>query len=628
MKEFSCITITVLLLLTVDFCEAGRRNRLSGRGGRGERAVAAGRKLPKQDKSFFGDDTESGGAGAFQVGKKSRGESLSVNAYAGKKGYGYGSTNDCDICKTEGKPEELTLTYSSNGQNSFYQGEEYASCREGEYPSSARVSVGGETIEVRDGETITVTTIKGAITSFEFLDDSSSDCFIHTSCSVPIVNGDQIGPWIVGDGEDECEPPTAPPTTKNCDICNSDGKKEKPEELTLTYSSNGQNSFYQGEDYASCREGDYPTSARVSVGGETIEVSDGETITIPVNGGAVTSFEFLDDSSSDDSSSDESSSDDSIRNCFIHTSCSVPIVNGDQIGPWIVGDGEDGCEPPPCVVCDRNNKKTVTELILRYNTDGMNSEYQGEGYASCRKGTYPDDTRVRVNGETFNLKNGEEFTITPDGGAETSFEFLDDDDEDCFIHTSCSVPIVPGDQIGPFEIIGDSDCKKKDEECISATVRTDDEDNVVIDVTFDYADLSMDRPFVDNCNDRDENCPITDLSPKRSDFIGFYPCDAALDKTPFSIEPTIWSYTCYDDIRNGKVGQCRREGDATAAATITFDDETVPVFGSQGVYSTIGEIMEKGGGCYIVLLNRINGFSAPPYYNICEGNTIEIPPMN
>jgi len=108
------------------------------------------------------------------------------------------------------------------------------------------------------------------------------------------------------------------------------------------------------------------------------------------------------------------------------------------------------------------------------------------------------------------------------------------------------------------------------------------------------------------------------LEPYASDWIGLYPCSDAYSVPPFNKEPKVWAYTCYDRM-------CRYDTDATPSGNITFDDETLPFFGSQGIYKKIRDLEP---GCYVVLLNRIEGLSAPPYYGICEGNEIMIGPSS
>jgi len=398
----------------------------------------------------------------------------------------------------------------------------------------------------------------------------------------------------------------------SCVICNKNNKN-KPDELTLTYNPNGKNSAFQGMGKASCREREYPENARVTVNeDEEFDVEEGASITISLDGGAYTYFWF-----------DDTEDEIDFYECFIHTSCSAPIVKGDQIGPWIIGDGDEDCEKPPtpeCPCCDICTGGKPGYLTLKYHSVGADSEYQTADQASCGEGEYPEEATITVEGETLELEDGDEFTITARGGkfgAFTTFRF--EDIPNCYIHTSCSAPLIPGDQIGPFEVIGGPGCDKSQcSECINAVV-TEVDGETVIDVTFDYTNLSVDRDFVDNCADADADCPITDLAPKGSDWIGFYPCDAQEQTPPFRTEPEIWAYTCYDS-------NCRDAPEATSEALVSFSDKTIPAFGTQSpLHKTIEQLTKNGGGCYIVLLNRIDGFSAPPYYNICKGNEITLP---
>eukprot|EP00546_Thalassionema_frauenfeldii_P000152 CAMPEP_0178935594 /NCGR_PEP_ID=MMETSP0786-20121207/24644_1 /TAXON_ID=186022 /ORGANISM="Thalassionema frauenfeldii, Strain CCMP 1798" /LENGTH=536 /DNA_ID=CAMNT_0020613783 /DNA_START=27 /DNA_END=1637 /DNA_ORIENTATION=- len=404
----------------------------------------------------------------------------------------------------------------------------------------------------------------------------------------------------------------------SCVICDKQNKN-KPTELILQYMADGQNSAFQPAGKATCREGDYPEIARIVVDETYVyEIEDGDMFKI-FPSGANTYFEIV--------PTGPAVFDDDI-NCYIHTSCSVPIVVGDQIGPFLVV-GDDECEPPEepecpsCEVCDTGRPEMLT---LKYNSAGVNSEYQPEKKASCRAGMYPASTMLTVEGDTFDVVDGTTFTITPQFGsfsAETDFKFSAASDMDCYIHTSCSVPIVPGDQIGPFEVIGDEDCPPPPDRCIEAEIGVGDDGETIVTVTFDYANLTPDRKWAENCDSRDDDCPDFDLTPLPSDWVGFYPCeDKNMEPIGFSREPSFWAYTCYD--RN-----CRRDPpeSATSDATIVFDDDTMPSFGTAptGSYKSIAQIEAAGGGCYVVLLNKIDGFSAPPYYNLCEGNEIMFP---
>eukprot|EP00546_Thalassionema_frauenfeldii_P001092 CAMPEP_0178935948 /NCGR_PEP_ID=MMETSP0786-20121207/24861_1 /TAXON_ID=186022 /ORGANISM="Thalassionema frauenfeldii, Strain CCMP 1798" /LENGTH=202 /DNA_ID=CAMNT_0020614217 /DNA_START=231 /DNA_END=839 /DNA_ORIENTATION=+ len=158
--------------------------------------------------------------------------------------------------------------------------------------------------------------------------------------------------------------------------------------------------------------------------------------------------------------------------------------------------------------------------------------------------------------------------------------------------------------------------------CIQAVPGKDSNGSIIITVDIHYSNLDPDtRDYVDNCErDDDPHCPITDLTPLPSDWFGIYPCSARdpwpLASSPsFNFQPMAWAYTCY-------TGNCRRAENATSDTTIVFADDTAPLFGTEGYFHQ--PVSTLPPGCYTVLLNRIEGWSAPPYYNICAGNDFVI----
>mmetsp|Transcript_9601 Transcript_9601/g.14820 ORF Transcript_9601/g.14820 Transcript_9601/m.14820 type:complete len:487 (-) Transcript_9601:91-1551(-) len=437
----------------------------------------------------------------------------------------------------------------------------------------------------------------------------------------------------------------------DCEICSRNNKDNKPTSLMIQYSSNGVNSYYQNANKATCTEGTYPSSTTISVDGfGDFDVSDGDTFVLNGHFGAETTFEIEDSDS-----------------CMFHTSCSVPLVAGDQIGPFLILGSDEICssggeeEDSECVICDESNKVRPEFLTVRYHADGANSKYQNENKASCRSGSYPNQSTITAEGQTFDVSDGEIFSLYPRGDrfdAETDFTWSDSNTE-CYIHTSCSVPLVVGDRIGPFEILAGNDCEISSEipsqtpsaapsmmpsekpstqpsgspsgspsvlpsfmpsdkpssmpsskpssvpsdipsqapsdSCIEAEVRRLAGNKVVVDIAFSY----------------------NDKGPVASDWVGLYPCEDENLTPPFSKEPAIWAYTCYN--RN-----CRFEPFANGVRNFTFDDATVPNFGTQGIYNKLEDIIAEKPGCYVALLNRIDGDSPPPYYNICIGNEIEL----
>eukprot|EP00547_Thalassionema_nitzschioides_P009602 CAMPEP_0194227058 /NCGR_PEP_ID=MMETSP0156-20130528/42663_1 /TAXON_ID=33649 /ORGANISM="Thalassionema nitzschioides, Strain L26-B" /LENGTH=923 /DNA_ID=CAMNT_0038959531 /DNA_START=133 /DNA_END=2904 /DNA_ORIENTATION=- len=466
----------------------------------------------------------------------------------------------------------------------------------------------------------------------------------------------------------------------DCEICGI-GHKNRPESLTLQYVAQGQESYYQDEEKSTCEGRDYPLSTTViSDYGRVYQLNDGDIFTIEPEDGfdARTIFTFPD-------------FDD--YECEFHTSCSQPLVAGDQHGPFLILPDNDGdCSPPPppsgeCVICDKANKIRPRSLTMRYHVNGENSKHQDSSKASCRAGSYPDDTTLVAAGQTFEeLGDGDIFTLYPEDDdrfeANTEFKFVGAGIV-CTIHTSCSVPLVVGDQIGPFEIMAGNDCELQQtpeftfpptrpptppptpapittptlppspeptrtptsppttmqptsppttmqptspptlltgvptrpptlepttlpptaspstppsDVCIEATVRLF-EGRTVIDIDFNY-------PHLD---------------PLPSDWIGLYPCSDADLVPPFSKEASVWAYTCHDRV-------CRDDDPdtATGMGSFTFDDATQPGYARAAIYDTITELIADAPGCYVVLLNRIDGLSAPPYYGICEGNEIEL----
>lgn len=144
---------------------------------------------------------------------------------------------------------------------------------------------------------------------------------------------------------------------------------------------------------------------------------------------------------------------------------------GDQIGPFLIIGGfgtlgkecnvdpsqttptgpspttapePTGALTPPleqCEICSRDFKNKPLSLLVEYQPDGENSQYQPEDKASCRAGSYPATTTVGVNGQTFGpLGRGDRILLDGQFGANTEFDF--DGANSCTIHTSCSVPLV------------------------------------------------------------------------------------------------------------------------------------------------------------------------------------------
>ena len=125
---------------------------------------------------------------------------------------------------------------------------------------------------------------------------------------------------------------------------------------------------------------------------------------------------------------------------------------------------EDLCLPPvtpTCKICSPSKKVIPAFLNIQYVSNGGNSLYQESGKASCRKGMYPSSTRLTVtnmDGDThFDVVEGTVFKVLGPFDASTKLSFSGGFN-DCYFHTSCSVPLVAGDQIGPFKLLAGNEC--------------------------------------------------------------------------------------------------------------------------------------------------------------------------
>eukprot|EP00548_Thalassiothrix_antarctica_P014264 CAMPEP_0194169326 /NCGR_PEP_ID=MMETSP0154-20130528/4002_1 /TAXON_ID=1049557 /ORGANISM="Thalassiothrix antarctica, Strain L6-D1" /LENGTH=345 /DNA_ID=CAMNT_0038880653 /DNA_START=34 /DNA_END=1068 /DNA_ORIENTATION=- len=167
-----------------------------------------------------------GGKGGDVDATEVRGGKGGTNGKGGK-GQG-GSKRRSRQLKT--KPSTLSLLYTGGvGETSELQGDR-ATCEERQnnpYPEIVVVKVqnteitneSGEDVfdnrnrlKVRSGETFTITGEDGdlgAVTEFMMKGVGEGilkvrNCEIHTSCSVPLQYGDQIGPFTIVGGPDQC----------------------------------------------------------------------------------------------------------------------------------------------------------------------------------------------------------------------------------------------------------------------------------------------------------------------------------------------------------------------------------------------------------------------------------------
>jgi len=245
-----------------------------------------------------------------------------------------------------------------------------------------------------------------------------------------------------------------------------------------------------------------------------------------------------------------------------------------------------------------------------YHSIGTNSVYQPEEKASCRADTYPATTTLTVMDkkgkiyETINISDGEPFTIGVDYDLDSETHFDISDYGDYFIHTSCSVPLVPGDQIGPFFVYAGNDCtyQPQEPECIVPD-KASYTCGEAITVSWDLS--------------QSDDGTGTAFSALMDDWIGIYACDVTADKY---YHAELWKWSCGS---NPNQPACT----ATTSGNIVFD--SLPSYNSNGPHSwPIAPYIIAATGevntCFKAVILRNDGPSVPPYVGMCESTTFEI----
>jgi hypothetical protein len=306
-------------------------------------------------------------------------------------------------------------------------------------------------------------------------------------------------------------------------------------------------------------------------------------------------------------------------------------VNSGDNGGCTVSEDYD----PLCAICDQCNKIRPSFLTFQYKAAGLNSEYQGEKFASCREGAYPEITNIKAYARKDPtqiyydgpISDGDVFTIAaPEGGkfeAETDFEITDWAGGSCFIHTSCSVPLVQGDQIGPLIVMVGTGCEEPATvaptppptspptepptaapKCIM-TPKTNYDCGEDITVTFDFA--------YPESIEADKGALV-------DDWIGIYPCVADGDAVPY-LHSESWLWTCAEFGANFK--SCNEV--ALSAGSVTFKspmaayNDNGPHTWPIAPYHTIADDLTSPiNTCFKAVLLRFDGPSVPPYVKICE----------
>ena len=274
-----------------------------------------------------------------------------------------------------------------------------------------------------------------------------------------------------------------------------------------------------------------------------------------------------------------------------------------------------------CTICDQDNKNKPSALTLIYNPAGVNSAYQDECKATCRADTYPStatitalDKKDNVLGTFSDISAGQSFRFASDEDALdaiTNFQIsgwtggVGDDLNECFIHTSCSQPLVVGDQLGPFEVAAGTGC---DEPPPCLEVELDEytcSENMTIKVSFDWSATT------------NETNPRNDVT-GYDDWIGIYPCDIPEYKHPES-----WLYAC------GEFGQMGSEcTEAPQSGDVTFQSP-MPAYNDAGnhAYPVTPFLLDDEvtvNTCFQAVLLRYDGPSVPPYVKICESQQFNI----
>jgi len=443
-----------------------------------------------------------------------------------------------NICTGNGNIKTLRLRYDLPSSTSSIQGNS-STCIEANYPETVDIKVLGDTLkDISDGFRISLWGRPSLDDKTEFDISGWGTCYIDTSCSVPLVVGDKIGPFLILNGTvaspDTPKPsrsprrtstprptlpprapslkptpkgkdPTTSPTSKPLgkDICKESGKVKT---LKLRYDLPSSTSSFHGET-TTCVNSTYPSSDTVTVFGKPMKVKQGFQINLSGEKRLpdVTEFDFA-----------------TWGKCVIDTSCSVPLIVGDKIGPFVVIDGstvpvtkaptrkasltpqptaqstsqptaqstsqptaqstsqptsqptaESTSQPTsqptaqttaqPTAISSGNSTmrnictggKNIKRLQLRYQLPSATSTIQGES-ATCIQSNYPTSATLTVSGKPLEVTDGEDLILRGFPSLSNKTEFDIDGWGKCHIDTSCSVPLVIGDQIGPFRVLGGS----------------------------------------------------------------------------------------------------------------------------------------------------------------------------
>ena len=162
-----------------------------------------------------------------------------------------------------------------------------------------------------------------------------------------------------------------------------------------------------------------------------------------------------------------------------------------------------------CAICTPENKQRPLRLVVQYVAGlGSISRYQDEDKATCRDQDFPLNGTLAAYGFEYTFEDGFRFELLAPGDkfdAETDFFFSNG--EECYIHTSCSQPLVAGDQIGPFLILEGNDCVYEPSYCGDGNVDEGEECDDGNNIDGDGCQADCTLPFCgDGILDEGEDC--------------------------------------------------------------------------------------------------------------------------
>eukprot|EP00039_Didymoeca_costata_P008615 m.114214 g.114214 ORF g.114214 m.114214 type:complete len:451 (+) comp14158_c1_seq1:2006-3358(+) len=398
----------------------------------------------------------------------------------------------CTVCDKDNKnrPNQLVFEYTGpQGGFNNQQGSK-AGGDSGPYPASTVISFmdkDGNSLgnsQISNGQRFGLTGGFDSETRVRL--GNGVEFYFHTSCSVPIVVGDQYGPLRLV-GSDSCpagnpspspSPPTTPPigSVPFCTICDSNNKN-RPSSITFEYTGPfGANNNQQGDKAGGTLNGPFPPATSIS-----FLDKDDSSLAAPVQ---VTSGSVFTITASFDSETNVRLGNG--QSFYFHTSCSVPLRAGDQFGPIrVLGGG--ACLPPTgpsppspvppfnppspvpppiqsCTICDRDNKNRPSSLSIEYTGPfGANNNNQGSKAGGTLTGSFPPSTQISFldkDGSTLStqqVSSGQIFTVNGPFDSETNVVLSTG--QNFYFHTSCSVELSVGDQFGPIRIVGGGNCQ-------------------------------------------------------------------------------------------------------------------------------------------------------------------------